>query len=76
MANLKLWIEGARVRTLPLAVAPIALGAGTASSLDSFHLVLSLLALAVALFLQIGVLDNNVASIGQNQPINIQQIKV
>ena len=55
MANLKLWIEGARVRTLPLAVAPIALGAGTASSLDAFDLVLSLLALAVALFLQIGV---------------------
>lgn len=55
MATLKLWIEGARVRTLPLAIAPIALGAGTASSLDSFDLTLSLLALAVALFLQIGV---------------------
>ena len=55
MANLKLWIEGARIRTLPLAIAPIALGAGTASSLDSFNLTLSLLALAVALFLQIGV---------------------
>lgn len=55
MATLKLWIEGARVRTLPLAIAPIALGAGTASSLDSFDLALSLLALAVALFLQIGV---------------------
>lgn len=55
MATLKLWIEGARVRTLPLAIAPIALGAGTASSLDSFDPTLSLLALAVALFLQIGV---------------------
>ena len=55
MATLKLWFEGARVRTLPLAIAPIALGAGTASSLDSFDLTLSLLALAVALFLQIGV---------------------
>lgn len=55
MANLKLWLEGARIRTLPLAIAPIALGAGTASSLDSFDLTLSLLALAVSLFLQIGV---------------------
>lgn len=55
MSTLKLWIEGARLRTLPLAIAPIALGAGTASSLDSFDLTLTLLALAVALFLQIGV---------------------
>ena len=55
MSSLKLWIEGARLRTLPLAIAPIALGAGTASSLDRFDLGLSLLALVVALALQIGV---------------------
>ena len=55
MSSLKLWIEGARLRTLPLAIAPIALGAGTTSSLDRFDLGLSLLALVVALALQIGV---------------------
>ena len=55
MSSLSLWIEGARLRTLPLAIAPIALGAGTASSLDRFDLGLSLLALLVALALQIGV---------------------
>ena len=50
-----LWLEGARLRTLPLAVAPVAIGAGVAASIQSFNLGLSLLALAVALFLQIGV---------------------
>lgn len=51
----KLWIEGARLRTLPLALAPVALGTGVAIADHSFSLGLSLLALAVALFLQIGV---------------------
>jgi 1,4-dihydroxy-2-naphthoate polyprenyltransferase len=55
MSSLSLWIEGARLRTLPLAIAPIALAAGTASSLDRFDLGLSVLALVVALALQIGV---------------------
>jgi 1,4-dihydroxy-2-naphthoate octaprenyltransferase len=53
--KIKLWIEGARLRTLPLAIAPIAIGAGAAASVQSFKLGLALLALAVALFLQIGV---------------------
>ena len=53
--KLKLWIEGARLRTLPLAVAPVAIGAGAADSVQAFDAVLSLLALAVALFLQVGV---------------------
>ena len=53
--KLKLWIEGARLRTLPLAIAPVAIGAGAADSVQAFDLTLSLLALAVALFLQIGV---------------------
>jgi 1,4-dihydroxy-2-naphthoate polyprenyltransferase len=52
---IKTWITGARVRTLPLAVAPILLGSSVASTIDRFDLVLSLLALAVALLLQIGV---------------------
>jgi len=53
--NVKLWVEGARLRTLPLAIAPIAIGAGAADAVDKFNLGLTLLALAVALFLQIGV---------------------
>ncbi|WP_296632450.1 1,4-dihydroxy-2-naphthoate polyprenyltransferase [Rhodoluna sp.] len=53
--NVQLWIEGARLRTLPLAIAPIAIGAGASASANQFSLGLTLLALAVALFLQIGV---------------------
>ena len=53
--TLKLWIEGARLRTLPLAIAPVAIGAGAASAAQAANLGLDLLALAVALFLQIGV---------------------
>ena len=51
----KLWVKGARLRTLPLAVAPILIGSGTASLFGSFNLSLALLALLVALLLQIGV---------------------
>jgi len=51
----KLWLKGARLRTLPLAVAPILIGAGTASIYGTSNLVLVLFALFVALFLQIGV---------------------
>ncbi|BDS49937.1 1,4-dihydroxy-2-naphthoate polyprenyltransferase [Rhodoluna lacicola] len=53
--GIKLWIEGARLRTLPLAVSPIAIGAGAAAAAKSFDLGLTMLALAVAMFLQIGV---------------------
>ena len=53
--GIKLWVEGARLRTLPLAISPIAIGAGAASAAKSFDLTLTLLALAVALCLQIGV---------------------
>jgi 1,4-dihydroxy-2-naphthoate octaprenyltransferase len=53
--TIKLWIEGARLRTLPLAISPIAIGAGAASAVDKFDATLTLLALAVSLFLQIGV---------------------
>jgi len=52
---LKLWIKGARLRTLPLAVAPILIGSGTASLWGSSNIGLALLAFLVALFLQIGV---------------------
>ena len=55
MASLKLWVQGARIRTLPLAIAPIALGAAVASTTEDFSLLLSVLALIVSLSLQIGV---------------------
>jgi 1,4-dihydroxy-2-naphthoate octaprenyltransferase len=54
------WIGGARLRTLPLAVAPVALGTGSTFSAflpddHGWHWVRALLALAVAVALQIGV---------------------
>ncbi len=49
------WVGGARLRTLPLSVAPVLVGAGLAHMLQSFSWTLSLLALGVAVFLQIGV---------------------
>jgi 1,4-dihydroxy-2-naphthoate octaprenyltransferase len=55
MSQLKLWVEGARLRTLPLALAPVFLGSATAYSLDAFNLPLAVLALLVSLLLQIGV---------------------
>lgn len=54
-SDLSLWVEGARLRTLPLAVAPIIVASGIANTLQAFDWVKTLLALAVALFLQIGV---------------------
>ena len=54
-SKLTLWVEGARLRTLPLAIAPVAIGAGAADSVQAFDLTLTLLALAVTLSLQIGV---------------------
>jgi 1,4-dihydroxy-2-naphthoate octaprenyltransferase len=55
MANLSQWIEGARPRTLPAAVAPVLVGSGAAAYLDGFVWWKALLALGVALALQIGV---------------------
>ncbi|MFS4504848.1 1,4-dihydroxy-2-naphthoate polyprenyltransferase [Clavibacter sp. Sh2141] len=52
------WISGARIRTLPLAVAPVAIGAGAARALgpdQGVDLGLALLCLAVAVLLQVGV---------------------
>jgi 1,4-dihydroxy-2-naphthoate polyprenyltransferase len=52
------WISGARLRTLPLAIAPVALGTGAAivaSGPGIYHPVRATLALIVALCLQIGV---------------------
>lgn len=55
MAKISNWVTGARVRTLPLAAAPVMLGSATASLVDRFDLLLAIGALLVALFLQIGV---------------------
>lgn len=55
MASIRDWITGARVRTLPLAVAPVFLGSALAGSIDRFDITLATLALLVALLLQIGV---------------------
>lgn len=49
------WLEGARLRTLPAAGAPVMIGAASASALATFSPGKSLLALLVALLLQIGV---------------------
>lgn len=49
------WLAGARLRTLPLAIAPVAAGAGIAANGKQFSLTLSLLCLAIAVFLQVGV---------------------
>ena len=53
--GLKLWIEGARLRTLPAAIAPVAVGTGAAAFDDGVVWWKALLALGVSLALQIGV---------------------
>lgn len=57
MATLAQWIEGARPRTLPAAVAPVAVGTGAAFARGegSGHWGFAALALVVALALQVGV---------------------
>ncbi|GAB3190625.1 1,4-dihydroxy-2-naphthoate polyprenyltransferase [Nesterenkonia suensis] len=55
MATTQDWIAGARPRTLPMAVAPVVIGAAAAAGLGSFDLLIAALAMLVALALQIGV---------------------
>ncbi|MEN9621156.1 MAG: hypothetical protein RL499_1349 [Actinomycetota bacterium] len=49
------WIAGARLRTLSLAISPVALGTAIAYVTQGYNLALALLCLGVAMFLQIGV---------------------
>ena len=55
MATMSQWVEGARPRTLPAAVAPVLVGTGAAFALDRANSANALLALLVSLALQVGV---------------------
>ena len=55
MATAAQWIEGARPRTLPAAVAPVVIGTAAAAALGEHDLGLALLALVVSVCLQVAV---------------------
>ncbi|MCZ2401762.1 1,4-dihydroxy-2-naphthoate polyprenyltransferase [Paenarthrobacter sp. Z7-10] len=55
MATAGQWMEGARLRTLPMAIAPVIIGTAAAYDLDAFRPGGAILAALVALLLQIGV---------------------
>ncbi|WP_253908553.1 1,4-dihydroxy-2-naphthoate polyprenyltransferase, partial [Arthrobacter sp. H41] len=55
MATAAQWLEGARPRTLPMAVAPVIIGSAAAYGLGGFRFFNAVLAAAVAVLLQVGV---------------------
>jgi 1,4-dihydroxy-2-naphthoate polyprenyltransferase len=55
MATTAEWVLAARVRTLPNSIAPVLVGTGAAAAVDGFIWWAALLALVVALSLQVGV---------------------
>jgi len=55
MATVGEWIDGARLRTLPAAAAPVLIGTGAAFDLDAGSIPRAVLAAGVALSLQVGV---------------------
>jgi 1,4-dihydroxy-2-naphthoate octaprenyltransferase len=55
MAEAREWLAGTRPRTLPAAVVPVLIGSGVALGYDRFSAGRALLALVVALALQVGV---------------------
>lgn len=59
MATPAQWWQGARPRTLPAAIAPVAVGAGLGAWADAFDGLRVLLALLVAVLLQVGVNYSN-----------------
>jgi 1,4-dihydroxy-2-naphthoate polyprenyltransferase len=57
-ATFRDWVGGARLRTLPLAIAPVLIGTGAAVAAEGdkkFHWVIAVFCLVVALCMQIGV---------------------
>jgi len=55
-ARLRDWLRGARIRTLPMAIAPVLVGTGAAHLADGFwHGRMALLCLAIAVFMILGV---------------------
>jgi 1,4-dihydroxy-2-naphthoate polyprenyltransferase len=59
MATARNWLAGARPRTLPAAIVPVVVGSGVAAGYGRFSLWKALLALVVALALQVGVNYSN-----------------
>lgn len=60
MATLSQWVAGARLRTLPIVIAPVVIGTAAAvGETGIFHWVNFLLALGVGLLLQVGVNYSN-----------------
>lgn len=59
MASFSQWVAAARLRTLPMAIAPVIVGSAAAAELGAFHLGKALLALIVGLAMQIGVNYSN-----------------
>lgn len=55
MTSAAMWVAGARPRTLPAAISPVVVGTGLAVAADSFLVERALLALIVAVGLQVGV---------------------
>ncbi|HET6920094.1 MAG TPA: 1,4-dihydroxy-2-naphthoate polyprenyltransferase [Jiangellaceae bacterium] len=55
MPALRDWVAGARPRTLPAAVSPVVVGTGAAAAVGSVVLTRAVLALVVAVALQVGV---------------------
>ena len=55
MSHIRLWVDGARPRTLTTAVTPVAVGAASAISLHAHTPLLTFIALALAIALQVGV---------------------
>lgn len=55
MATVRQWLDGARPRTLPAAISPVLVGSGFAAYAGAFAPARAMLALIVALGLQVGV---------------------
>jgi len=68
------WMAGARPRTLPAAVVPVAVGSGVAAGYGDFSWWRALLALTVALALQVGVNYANDYSDGIRGTDDVQRV--